>query len=80
MTTHIMKDAINAKRATRELVRGVGRILDISGSYTNSMRRKYVTEDSLVIDTNSLRSDWERVGDDIRTSISRFKEEHGEER
>ena len=80
MTTRMFKDAISAKKVAQEIARGAGRIFDFSGAYSVSVRHKYVTEDSFAIDRESLRKDWEKVGNDLRTSMKRFEEEYVEKR
>jgi hypothetical protein len=62
------------------LMRGAGRIFDISGSYSVGVRHKYNTQNSYAIDRDSLRKDWEATGGDLRRTLEQYEAEHGEER
>lgn len=63
-------------QSTKELLKGMGflsgiaKSVDIFGSITISMNHLYPNEE---YDTQAIQSDWQAVGDDIRTSISRFE-------
>lgn len=78
MRTQMLRETRNAKRIAQNLVRGAGRIFDISGCYNTALRIKFTTQDSLDIDRDSLRNDWRIVGNDIRNSMIRYEEKNGE--
>ncbi len=62
-----MLTSLPSIKIPREFLVGIGRILDISGSYSFELRRKYRTEESWTIDKDSLQKDWETVGSDLNS-------------
>lgn len=53
----------------RAFLYGFGSLGNISGSYTSIRRRTRMS------DLDALRSDWQKVGDDIRTAMNRYDSE-----
>lgn len=58
-----------------QILAGAGRLFDFSGSYNAKLRRKHVKTDPGKLDRNALSSDWQKVGDALRTSMGKLEDQ-----
>lgn len=59
----------------RNMVIGAGRLLDFSGSYNRQAYGELKARSLVRVarsDTEALRSDWQAVGNDLRTAMNSF--------
>ncbi len=80
MTTDIIRDMSSGKRIAKGFMRGMGRMFDISGSYSIGVRYKYNTETSYAIDRDSLRRDLETIGQDVQKALGQYEKQYGKTR
>lgn len=59
-------------RKTKDmLLRGAGRLFDFARCYDMDLLKKYDGSNAKKADTDSVRSDWEEVGRDLRRAMSK---------
>lgn len=54
------------------IIKGFGQILDFRGSYSLALRKKYLEKPAGALDHQSIKTDWETVGNDIRKIMRQF--------
>lgn len=55
----------------KKMMVGAGRLFDFTQGYDSVLYNKYLNSDAKKLDNAALRSDWEKIGKDIRTAISK---------
>lgn len=55
----------------KQVAVGAGRLLDFAQSYDSVLHKKYFKTEARQIESDALRSDWEKIGKDLKTVISR---------
>ncbi|EAC8843079.1 hypothetical protein LL50_08315 [Listeria monocytogenes] len=59
------------KLSISEFAMGMGKILDINTIKTSSLKKV----PTIKSDSEAFKSDWEQVGDDIRSGITEYEEQ-----
>lgn len=68
------KEVFNMKsQRLIQVMIGIGRLLDFSGSYNSELNRKYLKTKSSELDRNALMKDWMRVGNSLRSAMDKNK-------
>lgn len=52
-----------------EVVIGIGRLFDFSGSYNLRLEKKYLRTDSRRLDQKALKGDWIKVGKSLKSAM-----------
>lgn len=55
----------------KQIAVGAGRLFDFAQSYDSALHKKYLDTDAGQIESDALRSDWEKIGKDLKSAISR---------
>lgn len=55
----------------KQVAVGAGRILDFAHSYDSALHKKYLNTEARQIEGEALRSDWEKIGKDLKAAISK---------
>ncbi len=58
------------KKRLKRLTIGAGRIFDFAGSYDVAVYNKFLRTDSDILDHEAVRSDWDKVGEDLKEALS----------
>jgi len=57
-----------------QILMGAGRLLDFSTSYNIELKRKYLKTNSAKIDRDALKSDWQKVGQTIKSAMENYQD------
>ena len=59
------------RKNIQKAIAGAGRLFDFGRCYDSQYLKRYLGTNSRTLDDEALRSDWIRVGQDLRDAISR---------